>query len=114
MLGALLGMLFAFLFGGMVLMLVLGGRAIEEERKREEREARPRLMEDSRLARFFAPALSVAPQTELDEALLLRIEALLLRVEKYLETEQSLADAFVSQPSIENLYRESGMRLSVH
>ena len=38
-------------------------------------------------------------------------EAILVRVQKYLEAEQTLAAEFVSKPSVEALYRESGRKV---
>jgi hypothetical protein len=109
MLGVLLGFLFAFLFGAMLLMLALGARNIEQEWEKREQEVHRQVAEERGAVRFFAPAWPSIPQTERQPD-----EALLLRVAKYLETEQSLAEAFVSQPSIENLYRDSSRKLLGH
>lgn len=108
MLGVLIGGLFAFVFGAMLLMLLVGARKIEdeiEERAREQREVRARA---ARTPRFFVVTQPASPVAErLDEAVLWKLQ-------QYLDAEQTLADEFVLQPSIESLYRESDRRLTVH
>ncbi len=108
MLGVLVGGLFIFAFGGMLLILALGARRIEDEIKAREAGAREARAEAARIPRFFVVAPQPRPRIgQLDDALL-------WQVQQYLEAEQTLADEFVLQPSIENLYRETGRRLTTH
>lgn len=108
MLGVLLLGLFTFAFGGMLLMLVLGARRIEDELKERMREAREVRAEVARVPRFFVVTRPASPAAgRVDEVLLWQLQ-------QYLEAEQVLADEFVLQPSVESLYRESGRRLTVH
>jgi hypothetical protein len=108
MFGVLIGGLFAFLFAGLLLALVLGGRRIEDELNERAREARKIRVGAARVPRFLVvnrPTGSRVGRVD---------EALLWRVQQYLEAEQMLADKFVLQPSIENLYRESDRSLRGH
>ena len=108
MLSILIGGLFTFAFGGMLLIVLLGARGVEEELK-----ARARQENDLCTAAARIPAFFFANQPAGSE-LGRRDEALIGRLQQYLEAEQLLADEFVLQPSIESLYRESGRRLTVH
>jgi hypothetical protein len=108
MIGVVIGGLFTFAFGGLMLILVLGARRIENEIALRAREAREDRANAARAPHFFVanpPASARVGQID---------EALLWRVREYLEAEQVLADEFVLQPSIESLYRESGRRLRGH
>lgn len=108
MLGVLIGGLFAFTFGGMLLMLFLGARRIEEEMAERTREAQKIRAEAARIPRFFVVTPPAGPRVQrLDETVLWQLQ-------RYLDAEQTLADEFVLQPSIESLYRESGRRLTAH
>jgi hypothetical protein len=108
MLGILVGGLFTFLFGAMVLVLFFGARRIEEEFTERARETQKIRAEAARIPRFFVVTQPVGPQSgKMDEAFM-------WQVQQYLEAEQLLADEFVLQPSIESLYRESGRRLTAH
>jgi hypothetical protein len=108
MLGVLIGGLFTFLFGGMMLILLLGARRIEDEMKERAREVSEIRADAARIPRFFLVAQPAGREVgRLDEALVGRLQ-------QYLEAEQLLADEFVLQPSLESLYRESGRRLTVH
>jgi hypothetical protein len=101
MLGVLLGGLFMFTLGGVLLILLLGARRIENGRRERAREAQE-------IPRFFVLTPPAGPRIEqVDEALLWQLQA-------YLDAEQVLADEFVQQPTIESLYRESGRRLTGH
>ena len=108
MLGILIGGLFTFLFGGLLLMLFFGARRIEDELNEKVREA-PKIRADAvRIPRFFAltqPAGSGVRRVD---------DALLWQLQQYVDAEQMLADEFVLQPSIESLYRGSGRRLTAH
>jgi hypothetical protein len=108
MLGILIGVLFTFAFGGMLLMLVLGARGIEDEFKDRAWEVQKIRAEAARIPRFFVLTQPAGPAGgRVDEALLWQLQ-------QYLDAEQVLADEFVLQPSIESLYRESGRRLTAH
>ena len=108
MLGALIVGLFTFAFGGMLLILILGARRIEDELRERAREAREVRTETARIPRFFVVTRPAGPAVgRVDEALLGQLQ-------QYLDAEQVLADEFVLQPSVESLYRESGRRLTVH
>ena len=110
MLAILIACLSIFLFGGMLLALVLGALRIESERE-EERAAAAR--ETHRQAAAVPRFFFVAPPTQ-PRPILQPDDALLLRLQRYLEAEQMLANEFVLQPSIERLYRESDHRLRGH
>ncbi len=108
MLGVLIGALFMFAFGGMLLILFLGARRIEDEFKDRAREVHKIRADAARIPRFFALTQPAGPAVgRVDEALLWQLQ-------QYLDAEQLLADEFVLQPSIESLYRESGRRLTAH
>jgi hypothetical protein len=108
MLGILIGGLFTFAFGGMLLIVVHGARRIEDELKERAREVHDICADAARIPRFFLANQPVGHEVgQLDEALIGRLQ-------QYLEAEQHLADEFVLQPSIESLYRESGRKLTVH
>ncbi len=108
MLGVLVGVLFTFAFGGVLLILVLGARRIEDELEARAREARQILADAARIPRFFVVTQPAGPRVgRVDEALLWQLQ-------QYLDAEQMLANEFVLQPSIESLYRESGRRLTAH
>jgi len=108
MIGILLGGLVTFLFGGMLLILILGARGIEAEREAARREARKARVDAARIPRFFAVSQPVQPQAIGNH------DAFAAQLEQYLKAEQMLADQFVSQPSMENLYREADSRLISH
>ena len=108
MLGVLIGGLFIFAFGGMLLILVLGARRIEDEIKARTLEARESRANAARIPRFFVVTQPTRPRGGQPD------EALLWQLQQYLEAEQTLADEFVLQPSIESLYRESARKLTVH
>jgi hypothetical protein len=107
MLGILIAGLATFAFGGMLLIVVLGARRIEDELETRARETQD-LYAAARIPRFFV----VNPQPT--DAVGRIDEAALTRLEQYVEAEQVLADEFVLRPSVESLYREAGRRLTVH
>lgn len=108
MIGILLGGLFTFAFGGMILILALGARRIEAELAGKEREEQKGREEVARIPRFFFVPQSASPRTgRMDEALLWQLR-------EYLDAEQVFADEFVSQPSVESLYRDTGSRFTTH
>ena len=108
MLGILIGVLFTFAFGGMLLILFLGARRIEYELTERAREARKIRADAARIPRFFVVTQPVSPAAG-------RVnEALLWQLQRYVEAEQILADEFVLQPSLESLHRDSGRKLTTH
>ncbi len=108
MLGILIGGLFTFAFGGMLLIVLLGARRVEDELQARAMEEHDIRAAATRIPGFFFANQTAGPEVgRLDEALVGRLQ-------QYLEAEQILADEFVLQPSIESLYRESGRRLTVH
>jgi hypothetical protein len=108
MLAILIGGLFAFMFGGMLLMLFFGARGIEDELNERARETREIRKQAARIPRFLAvthPAIAQIGRVD---------ERLLSQLQQYMEAEQTLANEFVLQPSIESLYRESGRKPISH
>ncbi len=108
MLGVLVGGLFAFLFGAMVLALFFGARSVEDQFNERAQEIEKIRAEAARIPRFIVVSQPPAPHAgPLDEKLF-------WQVQQYLDAEQQLADQFVLQPSVESLYRESGSRPTRH
>lgn len=108
MLALLIGVLFAFMFGGMMLILYFGAQGVEGELQKREQAAREFRERATHVPRFLVVGQGKGGRTpQIDDALL-------WQVQQYLETEQTLADEFVLRPSIESLYRESGRRLVGH
>ena len=108
MLAILIGGLFAFLFTGLLLAVFLGAQRVEEELKERAREAVQMREQATRVPRFFMVNRAASPRVgPLDEAML-------WQVQQYLDAEQTMADEFVLQPSVESLYRESGRRIVGH
>jgi hypothetical protein len=108
MLELMIVLLFAFGFGGMLLIVVFGARGIEEQLEARARADRDIRTEVARMSRFLVTnRIARPPVGRMDEAML-------SRVRQYLEAEQMVADEFVLQPSVESLYRDSGTRLTVH
>jgi len=104
MLGVLIGGLFAFAFGGMLLILFLSARRIEDEVNASARETQELRKRATRIPRFFVITSRPSPQIgRVDEKLLWQLQ-------QYVQAEQMLADEFVLQPSLESLYRESGRK----
>jgi len=108
MLGIIIGGLFTFAFGGLVLILVLGARRIEDELEERARKAREIRVDAPRVPHFLVVSQPTGSRVGRVD------EALLWRVQQYLEAEQMRVDEFVLQPSIESLYRESGRSLRGH
>ena len=108
MLGVLIGGLFTFLFGGMMLMLFFGARRIEDEFNESQREITKVRADAARIPRFIVVSQPTSPRSgPLDDSIL-------WQVQQYLDAEQLLADEFVLQPSMESLYRDSGRRPMSH
>jgi len=113
MLGILIGGLFTFAFGGLLLIVVLGARRVEDELKERAKEVHDICADAARIPRFFLanqPAGHEVAGHEIGRS----DDVFIGQLQQYLEVEQHLADEFVLQPSIESLYRESGRRLTVH
>jgi|MudIll2142460700_1097286.scaffolds.fasta_scaffold116610_2 hypothetical protein len=108
MLAILIGGLFALLFAGMMLAIFFGAQRAEEEFKERAREAQEIREQAARIPRFLVVNRPTSPRPAPPD------DALLWQVQQYLEAEQTLADEFVLQPSIESLYRESGRRITTH
>jgi len=105
MLGMIVGILFLFGFGGLLLIVVLGARRVDEERRaRATREACMVVREP----RFVVVAAS-RPEPRHGSAV---DDSFFSQLQQYVEAEQLLADQFVLQPSIEALYRSSGRSLA--
>jgi len=107
MLGILI-VLFAFMFGGMLLIVVFGARRIEDELEERARETQEIRAQAARIPRFFVITQPPAPRMgPLDDAFLGQLQ-------QYLDAEQTCANEFVLQPSIESLYRASDKTLTTH
>lgn len=108
------GMFMALLFGGMMLALVMGYRSTEQARAREEAERQQASLATSatlaEIPRFFVDA-PVEPATSSAEA---PHDEIIGQIESYLRAEHALVAKFVNDPSLENLYRQSGPSPMLH
>lgn len=101
-----------FLFGGLMLALVMGYRSLEESRAQlVAPPAKPPTAADvvlvpSFFAKLETPGFTV-PAVAFDDALL-------ARVEQHVKAEHAMVAQFVHYPSIDSLYRQSGSSLHVH
>lgn len=86
-----------FVFGAILLILGQGYRSMEEERGRAL---------TKEFEQVCGPALPIPSRLNGRTAQL--DDALLVRVQRYVDREQALADAFVSQPSVETLFSAEG------
>lgn len=89
-------------FGGILMILAFGYRSIEAERARKG-EGATTTPDLAQVPRFFAHLESnetAAPREAIDESAVRRFE-------EYIRNEQSLAADFVSEPTVERLYRGS-------
>lgn len=102
--GILLAGFLAFLFVSMTLILFFGYKGIEEERAKRALDSVEGWPDDLYVARFLAKS----PRTEADRVPEAAREAVRQRVQCHLDAEQRVVDEFVSQPSVESLYRRSG------
>lgn len=92
------------LFGAVFLILALGFRSIEQERAAREADETAESDKLIPIPRFFARAgrgRAASPAEPVEDAVL-------HRVQRYLRDEQALADEFVSEPTVERLYRRTG------
>ena len=101
--GILLAGFLAFLFVSMTLILFYGYKGIEEERAKKALDGIEGWPDDLYVAQF----LSKNPRAEADRVPEAQREAVRLRVQSHLNDEQRMVEEFVSQPSVENLYRRS-------
>lgn len=102
-----------FVFGGIMLALVMGYLSIEEERSREEQtraaQLRPAATAIAAVPRFFPEVDAAVP------ALAQRIDpTLLAELENYVRAEQAVVYQFVNEPSIDALYRQTGASVRYH
>ena len=107
-----LTLVLTFLFGGLMLALVMGYRSIEEGRAQPvARPAQaPSVVDVAMIPSFFAAVenfSSAGPPVAFDEALLARLE-------QHVRAEHAMVAQFVHFPSIDSLYRPSGSSLHVH
>ncbi len=102
--GILLAGFLVFLFGSMMMILFFGYRGIEEDRAKRALDGIEGWPDEMYVSRFLAKN----PRTEADRVHEARREAVRLRVQTHLDAEQRAVDEFVSQPSVEALYRKSG------
>jgi hypothetical protein len=101
-----------FLFGGLMLALVMGYRSIEESRAQQASRpaAAPGAVDAVRIPAFFAQLENrtpPGPAAVFDEALLARLE-------QHVRAEHAMVAQFVHFPSVDSLYRPSGSSLHVH
>lgn len=101
-----------FLFGGLMLALVMGYRSIEESRTQQA--ARPaealRATDAMLIPSFFAKVENrnfPGPAVAFDEALLTRLA-------EHVRAEHAVVAQFVHFPSVDSLYRQSDSSLHVH
>ncbi len=105
---ALVVVVVAVLFGGMVLMLAMGYQSSEAERARQARahQAAAGAPSIAALPGFFASAdRSLAPSQPVFS------EAMVNQLEHHVRLEQAVVAQFVHQPSVDNLYRRAGTSL---
>ncbi len=110
---ALVVVVVAVLFGGMVLMLAMGYQSSEAERARQAKgrlgDAAARASAIVAVPGFFAPADgAVTPAASAFN------EAMVSRLEHHVRLEQAVVAQFVHQPSVDNLYRRVGTSLHAH
>ena len=107
---ALVVVVVAVLFGGMVLMLAMGYQSSEAERARQARarqvDAAARASAIAVAPGFFAPTdEAVAPAQSVFN------ETMLNQLEHHVRLEQAVVAQFVHQPSVDNLYRRAATSL---
>ena len=86
-----------FFFGGIVLILASGARSIEEERSKREV---PQLEAWENSPFFVRPMTQISspPEEPVEDSLVMEIE-------QFLREEWDVAAQFVTEPTVENLYR---------
>lgn len=107
-------MFLGLLFGGMILVLVMGYLGTEEQRAREDREREAE-------AAISAESVAVLPSffAELDPgasspAHPAYSDRLLVDLETYVRAEQAVVTRFVNDPSFASLYRRADASLRAH
>lgn len=100
-----LSLLLAFVFGGMMLALVMGYMNTEQERAKQNARAAAAAAERvASLPQFFRDPNARQPTTTEDDHL---ANDLVGQFEHYLQAEQAAVARFVNEPSIDNLYRRT-------
>ena len=103
--------LMTFLFGGMMLALVMGYAETERARQKESRSSADGVARAvEAVPRFFAP-LNVPVQAASPSG---NHDDLVDHLKGYLEAEQALVARFIDEPTIDNLYRQATVSLSVN
>lgn len=106
-----LAVLAVFVFGGMMLALVMGYINTEQERaKGGARAAAAAAKKVASLPQFFRDPNTRQPTTGDDHF----TDDLVGRLEDYLQAEQAVVAKFVNEPSIDNLYRHMPASPLIH
>lgn len=104
---SLLLVLSIFGCGGMLLILILGAQSIEiqdfEQRTRQRAHSSAPGGCTPQWVKVGQPPAASASRFD---------DAFVLEVRKYVATEQTLADEFISQPSVASLYRDADTRIT--
>ena len=106
---ALVVVVVAVLFGGMVLMLAMGYQNSEAERARQARARQAAAARASAIVSvpsFFASADGAVPPSQS-----VFNDAMVNQLEHHVRLEQAVVAQFVHQPSVDNLYRRAGTSL---
>lgn len=108
-----LGVFLTFLFGGMMLALVMGYRSIEADRARQDAvlQAEAGRMAEAIIGPGFFDSIghgqAPIPTIVFDDALVAQLE-------KHVRAEQAMVTQFVRYPSVDSLYSKLGSSLHVH
>jgi hypothetical protein len=97
MAGLIITLSVMFFFGGIVMILGLGLKNMEEERAKSN----SGLLEALDGPHFFARDVSDRTVSLVENA----DDSLVLAIEEFLKEELNVVNRFVSEPSVENLYR---------
>jgi hypothetical protein len=103
--------LMTFMFGGMMLALVMGYAETERTRQKESQQSTDgvaRAVES--VPRFFAPLDAPVQAASLSG----NHDEFVDHLEGYLKAEQALVARFVNEPTVDNLYRQTAISLSVN
>lgn len=101
-----------FMFGGLLLALVMGYRSIEDSRigLTPKQPAIRAVVTEEIAAHSFLPKadrIPPVPTITFDDALLARLE-------RHVRAEQAVVSQFVHYPSVDSLYSHSGASLRAH
>jgi hypothetical protein len=107
-----LSLLLGFLFGGMMLALVMGYVSTEQERAEDEQTNLSTALVARMTAteHFFANANNTRGLRRDDAG----DDAMVNRLEDYLREEQAVVARFVNEPSVDNLYRQTPASALIH